>query len=625
VSADAGGVTELRSSPSGLEALLVEVERRLRAAARAEAPATAIAGMLESPAVARIISRCGLSPFEAQVVLLAAAMQLQASVPELCAEVAGDPAARHPSFAVALQTFGEGHWDALLPGSPLRRLELIELGEGAVLTARPLHLAERVLHALLGHNELDPRVARRVQPVPRPTECPAGHRAVLGELADAARVHLQAPRLGEGMAWAAELAALSDRTAWVLSAHVVPTDVGERDALLRLWNREARLGAVTLVVDLDDRAEPGQARAALDLLDRCEGAVVAVSVDPMPTGPASWRRGLLPSLGFEDRRALWEGGVASLGPAVLDDLAARFELDAMQIADVARAHSADAVWEGARAMARPRLDDLAQRIDPPKDAASKLVLPPLQKRVLDALVAQVRHKATVQHRWGLAGNGRRGLGTSAVFSGPSGTGKTLAAEFVAAQLGLDLYRIDLSNVVSKYIGETEKNLRKVFDAAEAGGAVLLFDEADALFGKRTDVKDSKDRHANIEVAYLLQRMETYGGLAVLTTNFRKALDDAFLRRLQFIVEFPFPDAAHREQIWAAAFPSGVPTQGLDNRRLAQLSLPGGNIASIARNAAYLAAEHGTAVTMRVVLEAARLELEKLGRGLTAAELRGWPR
>lgn len=626
MSGDARGrVTELRASPPTLESLLVEVETRLRAAGRGETVGVAIDGMLDVPDLARLVRRCELSPFEAQVVLLGAAMQLQAEVPSLCAAVAGDEAARHPSFAVALQTFADGHWDALLPGSPLRRLELLELGEGAVLTARPLHLAERVLHALLGQQELDPRVARRVHRLERPTECPPRHRALLAELEDSRLVHLQVARAGEAMAWGAELAALRGRAAFVLSPQDVPVDAGERNLLLRLWNREARLAEVTLVVDLDDRTEAAQLRATMDLLDRCEGPAIAASIDPLPGARGGWRRAMLPDLAFEERRALWEGGLGPDDAALLDDLAARFELDATQIASVARSHPPERAWEASRALARPRLDDLAQRIDPPDDVRSRLVLPPAQTRMLGALLAQVRHKATVQHRWGLARRGRRGLGTSAVFSGPSGTGKTLAAEVIAAELGLDLYRIDLSNVVSKYIGETEKNLRQVFDAAEAGGAVLLFDEADALFGKRTDVKDAKDRHANIEVAYLLQRMETYGGLAILTTNFRKALDDAFLRRLQFIVEFPFPDADQRSQIWARAFPNGVPTRGLDLNRLGQLSVPGGNIASIARNAAYLAADHGTPVTMSVVLEAARLEAEKLGRGLTPAELRGWPR
>ena len=217
----------------------------------------------------------------------------------------------------------------------------------------------------------------------------------------------------------------------------------------------------------------------------------------------------------------------------------------------------------------------------------------------------------------------RGLGISALFAGPSGTGKTLAAEIMANEFRLDLYRIDLSQVVSKYIGETEKNLRRVFDAAETAGAVLLFDEADALFGKRSEIRDSHDRYANIEVSYLLQRMEAYRGLAILTTNMMQALDQAFTRRIRFVVQFPFPDAAQRAEIWRRIFPPLTPTQGLDVGRLAQLNVPGGNIRNIALGAAFLAADCGRPVQMVDLLHAARAEYAKLERPLTGAEIAGW--
>jgi SpoVK/Ycf46/Vps4 family AAA+-type ATPase len=229
----------------------------------------------------------------------------------------------------------------------------------------------------------------------------------------------------------------------------------------------------------------------------------------------------------------------------------------------------------------------------------------------------------VYESWGFALRGRRGLGLSALFSGPSGTGKTMAAEVLARELKLDLYRIDLSCVVSKYIGETEKNLKQIFDAAEMGGVVLLFDEADALFGKRAEVKDSHDRYANIEVSYLLQRMENFQGLAILTTNLKTSLDKAFQRRLRFVVDFPFPDAVQREAIWNRIFPAQTPTERLNSKRLAQLNMTGGNIRNIALNAAFLAAEGGQTVQMMHVLQAARLEAIKAERPLSDAEIRGW--
>jgi len=243
--------------------------------------------------------------------------------------------------------------------------------------------------------------------------------------------------------------------------------------------------------------------------------------------------------------------------------------------------------------------------------------------MLRDIAVHVRQRTTVYETWGFASRGGRGLGISSLFAGASGTGKTMAAEVLANELHLDLYRIDLSQVVSKYIGETEKNLRRVFDAAEEGGAILLFDEADALFGKRSEVRDSHDRYANIEVSYLLQRMESYRGLAILTTNIKGALDSAFLRRIRFIVQFPFPDVTQRGEIWRRIFPASTPTEGLDMSKLARLNVTGGNIRNIALNAAFLAADAGEPVRMTHLLRAARGEYAKLEKSLTEAEIGGW--
>jgi SpoVK/Ycf46/Vps4 family AAA+-type ATPase len=239
------------------------------------------------------------------------------------------------------------------------------------------------------------------------------------------------------------------------------------------------------------------------------------------------------------------------------------------------------------------------------------------------LVANVRQQARVYEDWGFAERSPRGLGITVLFHGPSGTGKTMAAEVLANELQLDLYHIDLSTVVSKYIGETEKNLRQVFDAAEQGGLILLFDEADALFGKRSEVKDSHDRYANIEVSYLLQRMEAYRGLAILTTNNKSALDPAFMRRIRFVIQFPFPDLNQRTEIWKRIFPQQTPVKDLDERKLARLNVAGGNIRNIALNAAFLAADQHRPVTMGEIRNAAQTEYTKIEKPLSAAETRDW--
>lgn len=257
-----------------------------------------------------------------------------------------------------------------------------------------------------------------------------------------------------------------------------------------------------------------------------------------------------------------------------------------------------------------------ERIEP-RATREDLALPAEQMEVLSAIVARARREPVD------AGSSLRAPGFAVLFSGPSGTGKTLAAEVIANELGLDLYIIDLSQVVSKYIGETEKNLGRIFDAAEAGGAVLLFDEADALFGKRSEVKDSHDRYANIEVSYLLQRMEAYRGLAILTTNMKQALDAAFLRRLRFVINFRFPDAAQRTAIWQRMFPPDTPTADLDWDKLGQLNVTGGHIRSIAINGAFYAAAAGEPVTMAHLRQAAQTEYAKLDRTLSGGEVRGW--
>ncbi len=282
----------------------------------------------------------------------------------------------------------------------------------------------------------------------------------------------------------------------------------------------------------------------------------------------------------------------------------------------------DRLWRYCRIEARTGMEQLASRISA-KATWNQLVLPPEQKALLRQITDQVAQRNRVYNTWGFREKMNRGLGINALFAGESGTGKTMAAEVVANELQLDLFRIDLSAVVNKYIGETEKNLRKLFDAAEDSGAILFFDEADALFGKRSEVKDSHDRFANIEINYLLQRMESYRGLAILATNMKNALDKAFVRRLRFIVDFPVPGLEERKEIWQKVFPSDTPVaQPLDYQRLASLNLTGGSIQNVALNAAFLAAQHDDGrISMPMILNAARNEFKKLERPAKESDFR----
>jgi hypothetical protein len=577
----------------------------------------ATAAMPSPPALDRLAEAYGLTAFERDVLLLTAADELDARVGALCAAASGRD---HPSFGLALALLTGPHWSATTPSRPLRSARLVEVGDGRLLQA-PLHIDERVLHHLLGLPGPDRRLRPYLMPVrraaaPLPASLASAGARLRENWAGQRRVvTLHGPEQSDLAAVVA--AAAGDVPVYLVRAADVPTGVADRETFAALWTREALLDGAILVLDCHgDRAGVTALVALLDV------PVVVIAADPLPLGR--------PSLAIEvarphrtEQRALWRAVLnGQADQSAIEQATMQFDLGYTDIADTQGADAAAGLWALCRVRSRSRLDDLARRIEP-RAGWRDLVLPPEQTALLHDITAQVRGRSKVYHDWGFERMSQRGLGIGALFTGTSGTGKTLAAEVVAGELGLDLYLIDLSAVVSKYIGETEKNLRAVFDAADKGGAVLLFDEADALFGKRTEVRDSHDRYANIEVSYLLQRMESYRGLAVLTTNLRSAMDQAFLRRLRFVVHFPFPDPTQRAEIWRRIFPAEVPTRGLDPARLAQLNVAGGNIRNIALTAAFLAADADEPVSMAHVLRAARGEYAKADKPLTAVETGGW--
>jgi hypothetical protein len=330
-----------------------------------------------------------------------------------------------------------------------------------------------------------------------------------------------------------------------------------------------------------------------------------------------------------ERVELWgmalEELAENLPPHELETLAGQFVLTSGQIVAAASAAMSRAVqlgrklqpadlYEAARLHSGHHLSELAQKIEP-RYSWGDLVLPETPITMLRELVNMVRSRPLVLETWGLGRKLTAGKGISALFTGPPGTGKTLAAQIMAYELGIDLYRIDLSTVVSKYIGETEKNLERIFREAQASNAILFFDEADAIFGKRSEVKDAHDRYANIEVGYLLQRMEAYDGIAILATNLRANLDEAFTRRLQFIIHFPFPEEVYRRRIWEVLTPPDLPgADGLDYAMMAKrFKLTGGSIRNIIASAAFLAANDGGRVTMVHLMHGARREFQKMGK------------
>ena len=644
---------------AALDEVRVRLERHIASAAGETLPiekprlqplARALKGQ-PPMALEQLCGRLGLSAFERFTLLLAAGMELDGRFPALCAAARGGRE-EGPTFALALAVFEQPSWDALASTGPLRYWRLLDIGKSATLVHSPLRIDEYVLDYLTGQRHADPRLLGLAEPLPD-AEVLAPSQARL-----AARIALLWREQGETLP-VIQLAGAENSTAaeaiavaacgelglglTAISAAALPLGADELETVLRLCERRATLsgGAVLLAGHALGEPEPAREAVIARFIERLDAPLLL-------TGRIRRQSARRAVLSFDvakptvaEQQAMWHqalGGDPAALPAArmlanqfhlepgairaaIADARARLTLEDSE-PDPAPDTLAQAAWDSCRALSRPRLDDLARRIEV-SAGWDDLIVPEPQQQMLRAIAAQLRHRATVHTDWGFAGQSERGLALAVLFAGSSGTGKTMAAEVLARTMRLDLYRVDLSAVVSKYIGETEKNLRRVFDAAEESGAVLLFDEADALFGKRTEVRDSHDRHANVEVSYLLQRVEAYRGLAILTTNMKEALDTAFLRRLRFVVTFPFPDPVARARIWARMFPQATPTSGLDMARLAQLAISGGQIRSIALNAAFLAADAGRAVTMADIRAAARNEYVKLEKTLTDSELKGW--
>jgi hypothetical protein len=633
-------VDTIDTSPA-IAPVVVEVPDPGAAVAAASPPGGADDGKY-TPALAMLADRLGLSAFERDLLLLCIGMELDTRFPALCAQAQHDPARPYPTFALAFAVLDAPSWDALSPQRPLRYWRLLEIHQPGAqpLIGAALAADERVGNFVKGMNYLDDRLSPLLAALP-PASLPPSQQAVADRLLDQLRhvppgeplpaVQLLGSDSVSKQAIAQTVAAAFGAQAYRLAAELLPAAVAEQETLLRLWQRESQLLPLALYLDAAE-VERGDATATWvrRFLARSSGLVFVDAREPWAGTAAQALSVDVAKPSAVEQRALWQRLLGDAAGAQPQQLASHFDFNLGRIEQIAHgalaaaegkpAALAQALWQGALAHTRPALDELAQRIEP-KAGWDELKLPDSEKALLRQIADQVARRSTVYDDWGFRARMNRGLSISALFTGESGTGKTMAAEVLARELGLSLYRIDLSAVVSKYIGETEKNLRKLFDAAEGGGAILFFDEADALFGKRSEVKDSHDRYANIEVNYLLQRLESFGGLAILATNMKGALDGAFLRRLRFVIHFPFPGAAERRAIWASVFPAQAAVGALDFDRLARLPLTGGSIQGIALNAAFMAAKAGVEIGMPLLLEAVRGEYRKLDKPVNEADFR----
>ncbi len=616
-----------------------ESMERLRAV-EADADAAEAAGA--DVRLRRMVRSFALLPLDVELLLVALAPDLDPRFERLYGYLHDDVSRRRASIGLALELVGaggaSGHGRARLGMSgPLVSggLLLVEDADRPFLT-RALRVPDRVAGHLVGDDTTDPLVtALEVAPSERDL---AGAESLERGLRAGARLAYVRERIGTApLTLAARaLAQLGSPPVVVDLARLGPREEIGDAAIAAI--REARLRGVGLVAGpVEVLAERGAAAVRAF----AEAACVTVLHGARGWDPA-WSRTVaflveaeLPTPG--ERHDLWLAALDGSAPDEMADAIAAlpYRLAPEQVARAAeagrltaaasgRALAVGDVAAGARAQNAAGLDRLARRIEP-RVGWSDLVLPVPVVEQLGELTARARHRDRVLDDWGLGRTSLKGRGVTALFAGDSGTGKTMSAEVIAGSLGLDLYVIDLSTIVDKYIGETEKNLDRVFNEADRVNGVLLFDEADAIFGKRSEVKDARDRYANVEVAYLLQRMEVFDGMAILTTNLRANVDEAFLRRLDAIVDFPVPEVEDRRRLWernlSAEFPKA---EDIDIDFLARrFTLSGGNIRNVAVGAAFRAADGERPLAMADLVRETAREYRKLGRLCVEAEFGSW--
>ncbi|ODS24437.1 hypothetical protein AB835_03825 [Candidatus Endobugula sertula] len=607
----------------------------------------------------KLCETLGLSRFERGLLLLCAGMELDPELPTLFARI--NPQAC-PDLALALTLF-DGHWSALAPESPLNYYQLIEQHPDHIHVSRKsLTISPWALLYLTGDFSREPLLDACLIPITTQRLILDSHQRSVEQLyriwrhdnGDIPVVPQLVVASGDEQRQIAALAAEEDeQPLYELNLYNLPLRSDELQRYRRLVEREILTHGCLILIDCQRLQTGGEPEADLyplrHLLDQLTQvlptAFVLSARQPITLPTTQVQHLQLPHLTQAEQIELWQYSLAVNNKELLDcqsdtalnatlhQLSAQFHLDGQQVRSIATmakqtaddtpAALQDSLWQHSREQCRRHLQGLAQVIPPGPLGWDDLILPDTETATLQAMVSQINLRQQVYQQWGFAKQVPYGLGISALFSGSSGTGKTLAARIIASQLQLDLYHIDLSSVVDKYIGETEKNLDKIFQAAENSGAILLFDEADALFGQRSQVQDSRDRYANMGISFLLQRMESYSGLSILTTNLRSSMDDAFIRRLRFIVPFPFPDETQRQRIWRQIFPAIAPTTAIDYHKLARLILAGGSIRNIALHAAFRAAEEEQDITMAHLLHATRREYEKAEKTLDEGLVGDW--
>ncbi|MFI0466248.1 ATP-binding protein [Saccharopolyspora sp. 5N102] len=614
--------------------------------AAAELDALAAAVPDPGPRLLRLAEDFSLAPLDLELLLVAMAPDVDVRFEPLYGYLNDDVTRRRPTTGLALElcgvpAAGDGRF-RFASGAPLVAGGLLEVQEPErPALSRTLRVPDRVVAHLLGNDDIDPHVARLAHFAHADPRSPDVLAKRVGAALDTGiqLVHLTG---AEGaLQVATDALAVSGRRALVLDAGEL---AGEPEPVLPALVREARLHRAGIVFGPLEAVEREPARLLRAIVASAAG--VPLFLHGSRSWDPAWSRQAPVSIRVaapkpEQRARTWRQALAAAGDAAavpesaLVDALAGYRLDADQVGRAASVATQLAALDarpvgledlraGVRAQNGAGLERLARRITPAVHW-DDLVLPEPTNRHLTELSMRARHRDLVLGDWRMRPGGGRGRGVIALFAGESGTGKTMSAEVVAADLGMDLYVVDLSTVVDKYVGETEKNLERIFTEAVGVNGVLLFDEADAIFGKRSQVKDAHDRYANVESAFLLQRMETFDGIAILTTNLRANLDEAFTRRLDVIADFPMPGPDQRQALWDRCLGDAIPrAEDLDLAFCAErFELAGGSIRSCAITAAYLAAEAGRPVGMDELITAVRQEYGKLGRLVLESEFGKW--